>query len=826
MNNPSAQQPVQHVTNPESNTAKSVYELVDEHAGKPVSEGADYNPFRVESSSKAVTQKYSFYDVGYNIDRECFFVLKSKKYNRANRYNTSFSPLNHDKLESYDNDFDDIFDYMEITKGLILLREVETTFGYDNTVSETIKLEFVRDRIRESITLNTSVLRSDPFCLYEIAMENRVFILSKKYAPIITDYILMQVEHFKHYDPTGFNMPWVQRNIIYHGFYCKPNKMTIQYGAGNLLNDSENTANKDEMQDFMGINNNEIRENIPTYKIAALCLRILSEMRKVYDFGKMPVLVIETRHLKKDIPDICELFEEDMCYVVDKNLKDVKDRRLLILDLDSSTKYNLDKYLSDVMHDTAIHPSILVTSDASYIRDNYPEYMYTIIYYQPNTSTAANLNKICNYVRYTIINIGNKSSLFVNTNGKINVAEFPKHLQKPVFYVLWILKQTLISMELNAQQIGNYLKKFKDDLLKIVSDPYKDLAESIIDLLHSGVRGIKLNRNGNIFVMADVMKKFAADNRLPAHYAGKLADEGFIRCENGNHTVTATMYGCSRKVYEFQQSRLFGFGELRAVTDDSLKNRNLITVPIGKSSNVQINVVLADTENESTNNILILGPDNRIKRNAEKNLISKVAGDGLSVVIADAFPNADHIDGSLNCFYEKGKLSVREEQCTISFDEILSPGKITYVSFPDKELTEDRDSFLMALYDFKKKEKDTHILLVIKDGNSWSTEDKSPLVNYILDKGRRFGIITCFLADMLASRTFERKDDIQRLFATYISFGNFTFRQWERRLFGIPSGECPEKQVVEELAKSECIANGALTTEKCYIRYPLIIDAT
>ena len=825
MNNPLTQPPVQHVTNSESNTAKSVYELVYEYAGKPVPEGADYNPFRVESSNRAVTQKYSFYDVGYNIDRECFFVLKSKKYNRANRYNTSFSPLNHDKLESYDNDFDDIFDCMEITKGLILLREVETTFGYDNTVSETIKLEFVRDRIRESITLNTSVLRSDPFCLYEIAMENRVFILSKKYAPIITDYILMQVEHVKHYDPTGFNMPWVQRNIIYHGFYCKPNKMTIQYGAGNLLNDSENTASKNEMHEFMGIKNNEIRENIPTYKIAALCLRILSEMRKVYDFGKMPVLVIETRHLRKNIPDICELFEEDMSYVVDKNLKDIKDRRLLILDLDSSTKYNLDKYLSDVMRDTANQPSILVTSDASHIRDNYPEYMYTIIHYQPNTSTAASLNKICNYIRYTIINIGNKSSLFVNTNRKINVAEFPKHLQKPVFYVLWILKQTLISMELNAQQIGNYLKKFKDDLLKIVSDPYKDLTESIKNLLHTEVRGIKLNRNGNVFVMADVMKKFAVDSRLPAHYAGKLADEGFIRCENGNHTVTATMYGRSRKVYEFQQGKLFGFGELRAVTDDSLKIRNLITVPIGKSSNVQINVVLADTDNKSANNILMLGSDNRIKRNAEKKLISTVAGKGLSVVVAETFPSDDHIDGSLNCFYEKGKLSVREEQHAISFDDILSPGKITYVSFPDNDFTEDRDSFLMALYDFKKKEKDTRVLLIIRDGNNWPTDSKSPLINYILDKGRRFGIITCFLADMLASRTFERKDDIQRLFATYISFGNFTFRPWERRLFGIPSGECTEKQAVEELAERECIANGALATENCYIRYPLIIDA-
>ncbi len=816
---PPGQQPI---ANSEPTTAKNAYELVNEYAGKPVPEGADYNPFRVESSSKAVTQKYIFYDVGVNNDRECFFVLKAKKYNRANRYNTSFSPLNHDKLESYNNDFDDIFDYMEITKGLILLREVEITFGYDNTVSETIKLEFVRDRIRESITLNTSDLRSDPFCLYEIAMEKRVFILSKKYAPILTDYILMQVERVKHYDPTGFNMPWVQRNIIYHGFYCRPNQTTLQYGA---VNDSEKTANKDEMQDFMGIKNNEIRENIPTYKFAALCLRILSEMRKVYDFGKMPVLVIETRHLRKNIPDICELFEEDMSYVVDKNLKDIKDRRLLILDLDSSTKYNLDKYLSDVMHDTAIHPSILVTSDASYIRDNCPEYMYTIIYYQPNTSTAANLNKICNYVRYTIINIGNKSSLFVNTNGEIDVSTFPKHLQKPVFYVLWILRQTLISMELNTQQIGNYLIKFKDDLLKIVSDPYKDLAESIIDLLHSGVSGIKLNRNGNVFVMADVMKKFAADNRLPTHYAGKLADEGLIRCENGNHTVTATMYGRSQKVYEFQQGKLFGFGELRAVTDDSLKIRNLITVPIGKSSNVQINVVLADTENESANNILMLGPDNRIKRNAEKKLISTVAGKGLSVVVAETFPSDDHVEGSMNCFCEKGKLSIHEELRAISFDEILSPGKITYVSFPDKGLTEERDSFLMALYDFKKKEKDTHILLIIRDGNSWSTEDKSPLVNYILDKGRRFGIITCFLADMLASRTFERKDDLQRLFATYISFGNFTFRPWEKRFFGIPSGECPEKQAVEELAERECIANGALATENCYIRYPLIIDA-
>ena len=170
-------------------------------------------------------------------------------------------------------------------------------------------------------------------------------------------------------------------------------------------------------------------------------------------------------------------------------------------------------------------------------------------------------------------------------------------------------------------------------------------------------------------------------------------------------------------------------------------------------------------------------------------------------------------------------MSIHEELRAISFDEILSPGKITYVSFPDKGLTEERDSFLMALYDFKKKEKDTHILLIIRDGNSWSTEDKSPLVNYILDKGRRFGIITCFLADMLASRTFERKDDLQRLFATYISFGNFTFRPWERRLFGIPSGECPEKQAVEELAERECIANGALATENCYIRYPLIIYA-
>ena len=93
----------------------------------------------------------------------------------------------------------------------------------------------------------------------------------------------------------------------------------------------------------------------------------------------------------------------------------------------------------------------------------------------------------------------------------------------------------------------------------------------------------------------------------------------------------------------------------------------------------------------------------------------------MSVVIADAFPNADHIDGSLNCFYEKGKLSVREEQCTISFDEILSPGKITYVSFPDKELTEDRDSFLMALYDFKKKEKDTQCINICNRMNGGKT---------------------------------------------------------------------------------------------------------
>ncbi len=681
------------------------------------------------------TAPHATSEIIVNRSRECFSILRAR--NSSGRAG-----------------------YEEISRGMIDIAEVLTIVGYDGVGREYLNARFRRDHTTVEGLINKRELEKSPEKLFDIASENGVQFFTRKNAGIAAKYLLdMSASSEEHI-------------IQYLSFYRDEDGTVHHPDEAAIFRNAAPAAKVKELFTDSG----------SFRTVFLLCYRLLTELEASGYMQEFPVLIFTAHDSTAALGDIAEILGEPDIYKIDKHYKDADNKRVRLFNAANCTKYNIGRYMPEIMSSADVRPTIFAAGAAKQLGDGEMLRSAVVLPYTRNESEVSDIRGIYDHIRTVFIKHGITPEDWQRTVEGVDVSEFnvySSYLAAQLLVTVWIILSELTDRESAEEYVGRLRKWF----VTVTEDADEHMTERLKGFLRSGSEGVSLNRSGNANVIAESLNEYARRDMWRTDFAAVFASRGIISRSELSLQRSATVNGRSYRVYEIVQDKLFPYGELRTVVNEFAAGAPEIMIPFAQCCGQQICLAFGTLSGSECANILISGEDLSLRYSVCGSIINGVRGLGGQVIAADISDAEDSEDNG-----------------------------ISYLHFAGAEAA---NTFLTELLMRKKENSAPLTLLIIGSSENWDMSARSPLVGKIMKNGGKYGIICCITA---------KSADIDGSFAVNIHAGEFGFRPGERRVFGIPAGECPQKQAVLDMPADSLLAAGSLATEKGYVRDPVIIN--
>lgn len=667
-----------------------------------------------------------------NRSRECFCVLRAR--NSSGRAG-----------------------YEEISKGFIDIVEVRTVEGYDGTKHDFIAVRYRRDHTTADGMISREELERSPGSLLETASRNNVIFTGRRYAVMAAKYLLT------------VSADTLSDRVHHVSFYCDEDRIRHPDEADIY----RNSASAERVKEFF-LSDGDMQT------VFLLCYRLLTELEASGYMQEFPVLIFNAHDPSAALSQAGEILGEKTVCRIDKHFNDAEDKRVRLYNAGHSSRYNIEKYLPEILAGTDTHPTIFAADGMKAFCGSDITRSSVIMPYALTERDLSELGGIYDFMRSAFLRCGISPEKWRQTADGIDVSEFNvyvSYLASQILLTAWMVLSEVTDKESAEASLGRLCRW----ILTLTEDPDDRMILRLKEFLRSGADGVSLNRSGNVHVIAETMNEYARNDMWRADFAAVLASQGIISRGELSLQRSATVNGRSYRVYEIVQDKLFSYGELRTVVNEFARSAPELSIPFAECCGQRISLAFSDMGDSSA--VLITGEDAERRFEVCGSIIEGAREQGIEVVAAD-----------------------------ISDTENTSDNGVSYIHSRDKD---EANGFLKELLQRKKEDPGALILLIIENAEDWDMSARSPLVGRILRSGGKYGIICCVTA---------KSTDIAGKYSVYIHTGEFGFRQTERRVFGIPAGECPEKQAVLDMPESSFLAAGSLAAEKGYVRAPVILN--
>ena len=781
-------------------SVQTTNEIINNQVNSEKTENADQNKIAKLNYNESKNDiEVSIGEIVVDLINERFYLLKSRSV-----FNKGFSDKSN---KSRPNRTCEV-----ISKGVIEFIENRTVINFDGEADEYIAVRYYRNHTFTEGVLDKKGLTENPESLYEAALKQRVIFDSRKYSAIIADYLLTISEQYE------------QTTIVHKGFYIGTDKRLHHPDEIEIM---LNSASTEEIRHFLGIDTDK-NEDIAKPAAIIFSLRLLSELKALGYIRRFPALVIVAADPVGTARTIAGLLGEDEVYKVERNMVSHGNKKIRVFDVFSSTKYNIEKYLPELINDAMVHPAAFVTNDIrQFYKQEYSPYILVLTWIKNDIPESA--VHIFNSIRTIFLrkNINpeewGRIVSEVDTSDLAGIAAgFVPHL---------ILATWTILSEITDKNIAeNYIDGVKQLLISVVSDLSETMMIQLKTLLNSGYAGVYRNRSGNAIVIADVINKWANMNLWSSDFAARFAEKGIISRGELSFQKTATINGKSHRVFEIVQDYLFNYGELRTVTGEFANKKPEIMIPFAECCKKNIYISFDSIPEYAGANIMVIDNQGSVSSNVMNILVAGALEQNINVIIPLYNEPNEYIDEAEHYFYRNNKLYKYSLGNDESFNEAEVSGKPSFTSkiiYVHLSGVLNKKSLGQFVCDFiKDEDSESYSVKMLIFDNTW--DYNVALISWFIKKifriGSENGIINCISVNELSKETAPFINDIIGKTSVFIRTGNSPLKQIERHIFEVPSGDLEADFKLRSLPDNSCLAVGKISTENGYINDPIIAE--
>lgn len=159
---------------------------------------------------------------------------------------------------------------------------------------------------------------------------------------------------------------------------------------------------------------------------------------------------------------------------------------------------------------------------------------------------------------------------------------------------------------------------------------------------------------------------------------------------------------------------------------------------------------------------------------------------------------------------------------SFSWENVCQKGRISIVKSTDDDKTF-LDSILRSFYDYKcSRSEISPCLLILDECQSFDLNQDSALIDMLLRRGRKRGIMTVLSSQYLTAANGRNINKAIDQCDTIIAMKPGNSPDVAKRV-GISVNDDNARSIMAGIGKYSCIARGRLSTDRCMIDYPLII---
>ena len=160
---------------------------------------------------------------------------------------------------------------------------------------------------------------------------------------------------------------------------------------------------------------------------------------------------------------------------------------------------------------------------------------------------------------------------------------------------------------------------------------------------------------------------------------------------------------------------------------------------------------------------------------------------------------------------------IESEAKSVDWNEVLTGNRISIIEVADEV---NPDSALAEFYTHKVGLSDkTPCILILDECQEFSMNSKSPLVK-VLRQGAKHGIMAFLSTQYLSQDNGSEAVKIQSLCQTKVVFRPVKTVEALKQL-GSSAEDSKLRELLDSLGKGECLVMGSISTDKCYIDYPV-----
>lgn len=160
---------------------------------------------------------------------------------------------------------------------------------------------------------------------------------------------------------------------------------------------------------------------------------------------------------------------------------------------------------------------------------------------------------------------------------------------------------------------------------------------------------------------------------------------------------------------------------------------------------------------------------------------------------------------------------IESEAKSVDWNEVLTDNRISIIEVEDEV---NPDSALAEFYTHKVRCGDnTPCILILDECQEFSMNSKSPLVK-VLRQGAKQGIMAFLSTQYLSQDNGSDAVKIQSLCQTKVVFRPVKTVDALKQL-GSSAEDSKLRELLDSLGKGECLVMGSISTDKCYIDYPV-----
>lgn len=394
-------------------------------------------------------------------------------------------------------------------------------------------------------------------------------------------------------------------------------------------------------------------------------------------------------------------------------------------------------------------------------------------------------------------------------------------------------KLSLESFAFSSDKIEDVCEELYNKLLDYSEVPHSVVFQQIAKYLRSERDFPVIHKNSatkDICVMCDDTYMYFNRKTL-AHIAKHTGNTvvGIVNELNANKMLVTQQNGkmqrnvycgnTTQHLYTLRQEDFFNIGEVRLEPLQYTKSPRRIFLGYNGENN-EIYFLLGNADEYHNRNCCVLGTSGTGKSYFLSRFAKSAANNGCEVVFISKCDSRNNYLDTDEIFIDLTISEAEQPIPEIEWEDMCQVGKISMLSV-DCASKSYMDNIIDALYAYKSSHVGTECVVVLDECQDFNLEQKSSLVNNLMRKGRKIGLITVLSTQYINSGVATNLSDVFKQCTTTFEFNPSNTKKAMDRL-SVKSDMY--KDLLDNLDVGVCLAKGRLATRRCEINYPITIQ--